>query len=71
MDIEDWINRLREAGQDLFSDGPSAANTTEQPKWHAWVRAVVELDARGMLASGEQPANQVIAYLQAVDQDDI
>ena len=71
MDIDDRIYCLREAGQDLFSDGTSAVNTAEQPKWHAWVWVVVELDARGVLASGGQPANQVIADLQSVDQDDI
>lgn len=72
VDIEDLINRLRkEVGQDLFSGGTSAAYTTEQPNWYSEARVVAELDAKGMLAAGEQPVNQVIADLQALDQGDI
>jgi hypothetical protein len=32
---------------------------------------VAELDAEGMLAAGEQPVNQVIADLNALDRGDI
>ena len=72
VDIEDLINRLRkEVGQDLFSGGTSAAYTTEQPAWFSEARVVAGLDAKGMLAAGEQPVNQVIADLQALDRGDI
>ena len=72
VDIEDLVNHLRrEVGQDLFSGGTSAAYTTEQPDWFSEARVVVELDAKGMLAAGEQPINQVIADLQDLDQGDI
>ncbi len=72
VDVEDLINRLRkEVGQDLFSGETSAAYTTEQPNWYSEARVVAGLDADGMLAAGEQPVNQVIADLQALDQGDI
>ncbi|MGC9334042.1 MAG: DUF1858 domain-containing protein [Anaerolineae bacterium] len=72
VNVEDLINRLRaEVGQDLFAGGATAAYTTEQPGWFAEDRVVAELDARGMLAAGEQPINQVMADLQALDQGDI
>jgi len=72
VDIEDLINRLRkEVGQDLFSGGTSAAYTTEQPHWYSEARIVAGLDAKGMLAAGEQPVNQVIADLQALERGDI
>jgi hypothetical protein len=72
VDVEDLINRLRrEVGQDLFSGGTSAAYTTAQPNWFSEDRVVAELDAKGMLAAGEQPVNQVLADLQALDQGDI
>jgi hypothetical protein len=68
VNVEDLINRLRaEVGQDLFAGEGSAAYTTEQPDWFAPERVVAELDAKGMLAAGEQPINQVIADLQALD----
>jgi hypothetical protein len=70
--VEDLINHLRkEVGQDRFSGEAAAAYTTEQPDWFSETRVVAELDARGMLAEGEQPVNQVIADLQALDPGDI
>ena len=72
VNVEDLINHLRkEVGQDHFSGAAAAAYTTEQPDWFSETRVVAELDARGMLAEGEQPVNQVIADLQALDQGDI
>jgi hypothetical protein len=72
VDIEDLINRLRrEVGQDLFLGRTSAAYTTEQPNWFSQDRVVAELDAKDMLAAGEQPVNQVIADLQALERGDI
>ena len=72
VNVEDLINRLRrEVGQDHFSGEAAAAYTTEQPRWFSETRIAAELDARGMLAAGEQPVNQVIADLQALDQGEI
>lgn len=72
VNVEELINHLRkEVGQDHFSDAAAAAYNTEQPDWFSETRVVAELDARGMLAEGEQPVNQVIADLQALDQGDI
>ena len=70
--VEDLINHLRkEVGQDRFSGEAAASYTTEQPGWFSESRVAAELDARGMLAAGEQPVNQVIADLQALDQGEI
>ncbi|NIV39670.1 MAG: DUF1858 domain-containing protein [Anaerolineae bacterium] len=70
--VEDLINHLRkEVRQDRFSGEAAAAYTTEQPGWFSTTRITAGLDARGMLAEGEQPVNQVIADLQALDQGDI
>lgn len=72
VNVEDLINHLRkEVGQDLFSGAATAAYTTEQPSWFSETRVVAELDAKEMLAVGEQPVNQVIADLNALDQGDI
>ncbi len=72
VNVEDLINHLRkEVGQDHFSGAAAAAYTTEQPKWFSETRVVAELDAKGMLAAGEQPANQIIADLHALGQGDI
>ena len=69
---KDLINHLRkEVGQDRFSGEAAAAYTTELPGWFSETRVVTELDARGMLAEGEQPVNQVVADLQALGQGDI
>ena len=72
VDVQDLINHLRkEVGQDHFAGAAAAAYTMEQPAWFSETRVVTEFDAKGMLADGEQPVNQVIADLQALDQGDI
>lgn len=72
VNVEDLINRLRrEVGQDHFSGAAAAAYVTEQPGWFTETRVVDALDARGMLAAGEQPVNQVIADLQTLEPGDI
>ncbi len=72
VNVEDLINHLRrEVGQDLFSGAAAAAYVTEQPDWFSETRVVSELDAKDMLAAGEQPVNQVIADLNALGQGDI
>jgi hypothetical protein len=72
VSVEDLINHLRkEVGQDLFTGAAAAAYTTQQPAWFAETRVVAEFDARGMLAAGEQPVNQVIADLNALAPGDI
>ena len=72
VSVEGLINHLRkEVGQDRFSGEAAAAYTTEQPGWFAESRVAAGLDARGMLAAGEQPVNQVIAELQALNEGEI
>jgi hypothetical protein len=72
VNVEDLINHLRkDVGQDLLSGAAAAAYTTEQPDWFSETRVMAELDAKGMLAAGEQPVNQVIADLNALGQGDI
>jgi hypothetical protein len=71
-DVEDLINHLRlEVGQDHFSGAGQAPYNTEQPDWFSEARVVAELDAKDMLAKGEQPVNQAIADLNALAQGDI
>jgi hypothetical protein len=72
VEVEELINHLRkEVGQDTFSGAEVVSYTTQQPGWYSEARVVAELDARGMLAEGEQPVNQVIADLNALAQGDI
>ena len=72
VDVEALINRLRqEVGQGAFSGAAAAGYTTAQPGWFSEARVVAGLDAREMLAAGEQPVNQVIADLQAMDAGEI
>ena len=72
VNAEDLINHLRkEVGLDQFSGVAAAGYTTERPSWFSDARIVAGLDASGMLTAGEQPVNQVIADLQAMDQGDI
>ena len=72
VNVEELINRLRaEVGQDLLSGGTTAAYSTKRPGWFSEDRVVAELNAKGMLAAGEQPVNQVIADLQALAPGDI
>ncbi len=72
VDVEGLINHLRkEVGQDLFAAEGATAYTKEQPGWYSDARIMAELDIRGMLAAGEQPVNQVIADLRALNKGDI
>jgi hypothetical protein len=72
VNVEDLINQLRgEVGQGRFAGGAVAGHTTEKPDWFSEERIVAELDIKPMLAAGEQPVNQVIADLQALDRGDI
>ena len=72
VNVEDLINHLRrEVGQELFAGAAAAAYTTQQPDWFSEPRVVAELDAKDMLAAGEQPVNQVIADLNALAPGDI
>ena len=70
--VEDLINHLRkEVGQDHFSGAADSAYTTVRPGWYSEARVVAELDAKSMLAAGEQPVNQVIAEVNALAPGDI
>ena len=72
VQVEELINQLRTAvGQDYFSGGEAEAYTRQRPGWFAEERVVAGLDARGMLAAGEHPVNQVIADLQALGPGEI
>lgn len=64
---EDLINRLRrEVGQDLDGESPDVTYNTAKPPWFDGGRIARELDARPMLAAGEQPVNQVMADFSAM-----
>lgn len=60
--VEDLINLLRrEVGQDLFTESAGTLYNTTKPDWFAENLISKELDAKAMLAQGEQPVNQVMA----------
>ena len=64
---EDLINRLRrEVGQDLYAGESGAAYHTTRPGWFDAKRIAKELDARPLLAAGEQPVDQVMADFVAM-----
>lgn len=64
---EDLINRLRrEVGQDLYGESAGTIYNTAKPAWFDGARVVTELDARPLLAAGEQPVNQVMADFKAM-----
>jgi len=70
--VEDLINRLRqEVGQDLISEARDAAYNTKNPDWFSNDLIVSELDAREMLAAGEQPVNQILADLKELPEGKI
>jgi hypothetical protein len=72
VEVKDLINHLRkEVGQDHFAGAGATTYTTEQPDWFSETRVVAELDAKGMLETGDQPVNQVIADLNALSPGDI
>lgn len=65
--VEELVNRLRrEVGQDLYAGGAGTAYRTERPAWFDAARVARELDARPLLAAGEQPVNQAMADLAAL-----
>jgi hypothetical protein len=64
---EELINRLRrEVGQDLTDESAGGAYNTTRPAWFDEKRLAKELDARPLLAAGEQPVNQVMADFAAM-----
>ena len=70
--LEDLINRLRkEVGQDLFTDSSNVHYITEKPAWFDKNLIYKELDAKPMLAAGEQPVNMVLSDLNAMKQGSI
>lgn len=67
VQVDELINRLRrEVGQDLYAGSAASAYNTAKPGWFAESRIAKEVDARAMLAAGEQPVNQVMADLAAM-----
>ncbi len=70
--VEDLINKLRgEVGQDIFTEGAGIVYNTSKPDWFDEGKVVKELDASKMLAHGEQPVNQAIAEINALDKGSI
>jgi hypothetical protein len=64
---EELINRLRrEVGQDIYAESAGTTYRTFQPAWFAARKVAAELDARPLLAAGEQPVNQVMADFAAL-----
>ena len=63
--VEDLINLLRKnVGQDLFSGNAGTLYNTQQPGWFDEQLVQKKLDAKELLAAGEQPVNQVMADLK-------
>lgn len=70
--VEDLINHLRkEVGQDLFSGSSTTQYTTQKPDWFSEELIDGELNAKKILAAGEQPVNQAIADLKNMNKDKI
>ena len=70
--LEDLINLLRRhVGQDLFTEQAGTAYNTQKPDWFDEKLVAKELDAKIMLAAGEQPVNQVIADLNSLSKGSI
>ena len=62
--VGDLINLLRkEVGQDLLTESIDNTYNLVKPDWYNEQIVNQEFDIREMLASGEQPVNQVIADL--------
>lgn len=60
--VQELIQRLRcEVGQELDAVEAGSAYNTSRPAWFEGGRVAKELDARPLLAAGEQPVNQVMA----------
>jgi len=63
--VEDLINLLRKnVGQDLYTENARTLYNTQKPDWFAENIISKELDAKAILAAGEQPVNQVMADLK-------
>ncbi len=72
VNVEDLINRLRkEVGQEIITASGSNNYNTEKPEWFIETKIALELDAKVLLAAGEQPVNQAIADLQSLPTDKI
>ena len=70
--IEDLINRLRkEVGQELTKSDSDVSYNTEKPDWFNKKLIVLELNAKEILAAGDQPVNLVISDLQAINRNSI
>ena len=68
MAVGDLINLLRKkVGQDLLTHTTVIEYNTAKPSWFAEDLVRQELDAREMLAKGEQPVNQVMADLTSME----
>lgn len=64
---EELVNRLRQAvGQDQIEALSEIKYVTQKPAWFDEKLVMQELDARPMLAAGEQPVNQVMAVLNTM-----
>ncbi|MCP4670914.1 MAG: DUF1858 domain-containing protein, partial [Desulfobacula sp.] len=70
--VEDLINHLRkEVGQNLYSGTSSTEYTTQKPDWFNEALIELKFNAKKMLATGEQPAHQIIADLDTMGKDKI
>ncbi len=66
--VEELINILRkEVGQDLIAGAAEQELNTVMPSWYDPALVKQETDIRPMLASGEQPVNQVMADLHTLE----
>jgi hypothetical protein len=66
--VEDLINLLRkEVGQDLFTENVGNLYNSDKPTWFNEQWIVKELDAKLMLAVGEEPVAQVMADLKELE----
>lgn len=65
--VDELVNRLRrEVGQDLYAENAGSAYNTARPAWFDPERVARELEARPLLAAGEQPVNQAMADMAAL-----
>jgi len=72
VEVGDLINLLRkEVGQEFISETVEAVYNFSRPDWFSAESVSHEFDAREMLSNGEQPVNQVMADLKAMDRGEI
>lgn len=70
--VEELINLLRKnVGQDLFTENAGTLYNTQKPEWFVESLIEKELDAKTMLAAGDQPVNQVMADLKDMNKGSI